>query len=170
MPKNYTVQYAANSAVRCLLQAVGESFDKDTCKKPALSSVSGSKEHVEALVKHFGWACCYCGEAFDGKDRKREREHLVPMNEAFGGMHSWRNVVFCCKPCNSERGTAEIEVFLKKKGYLHSLEKIRAWQKLFPEDFERTKEIQPIASELYREVSDLVKCYLEKTKTKLEKK
>lgn len=44
--------------------------------------------------------CPYCGEAMAGK--RKSLDHISPV--ASGGTHSIRNVLICCRNCNSAKG------------------------------------------------------------------
>ncbi len=68
MPTSYSKQYAANSAVRTVLQELGAEFDKKNLEetefgkeipdvKP-LNTEKGRKQHREQALKFFEDACC----------------------------------------------------------------------------------------------------------------
>ncbi|PGW74478.1 HNH endonuclease [Bacillus thuringiensis] len=91
-----TKQDAANTAVRALLTAKGEScldykFTKDT-------------EVWKTIVNAFSNKCAYCYEELD---KKIEMEHLNMLNKDDVGLHHPGNTVPVCKTCN-KRGRVKV--------------------------------------------------------------
>ena len=48
-----------------------------------------------AVFARDGWSCQYCGSSAENVD------HVVPRSK--GGLHSWENVVACCRRCNQRK-------------------------------------------------------------------
>lgn len=75
--------------MRLFLQEAGREYDLNRDLTPYRSL-------TPALKARFQGVCAYCGLP----PAKWVEEHLVPMNRASVGLHSWGNVVPACKGCN----------------------------------------------------------------------
>ncbi|MBT3362267.1 MAG: hypothetical protein HN929_10700 [Chloroflexi bacterium] len=110
----------ANSAIRIFLQDVGKFYDEKRGFKPFIPN----KSQKEELLNYFNYQCCFCGDNLTAKTLSQD--HLVPMNKTLLGLHSWGNVVPCCKDCNNEKQQKSWEDFIKTKasgGILKNREK-----------------------------------------------
>jgi 5-methylcytosine-specific restriction endonuclease McrA len=61
------------------------------------------------LLEKWNRTCAYCG----AKDIPLQVEHII--SRAKGGTNRIANLCLACEPCNTAKGTLDIEVFLKKK-------------------------------------------------------
>jgi hypothetical protein len=82
-----------NRIVRLFLQEAGRHYDENRGLTPYSSM-------TEDLKQRFGNACAYCGAQ---DPTKLVEEHLVPINRASAGLHSWGNVVPACRECNKKK-------------------------------------------------------------------
>ena len=73
-----------------------------------------SRKYKEVRLKKLaqdGWTCFYCG--YEGKDMTID--HIIPVSKAPELAISIDNMVSCCKPCNSSKGSRSQGVFLERK-------------------------------------------------------
>jgi hypothetical protein len=82
-----------NRIVRLFLQEAGRQYDENRGLVPYSSM-------TDELKQRFGNACAYCGAQ---SPTELVEEHLVPINRASAGLHSWGNVVPACKECNNQK-------------------------------------------------------------------
>jgi len=76
---------------------------------------AATKAQVEALLRKANGLCVYCGEASD----KLTIDHATPIHA--GGRHNVRNLVPCCKSCNSSKGTKDLADWLFDKHGIYGL-------------------------------------------------
>lgn len=69
--------------------------------------VKGNLSHSDAelLIAKAKGLCVYCG-----KKTKLTLDHVIPISK--GGANSSRNIIPCCKSCNSQKGTKTVEDWL----------------------------------------------------------
>ena len=90
-------------------------FDLQLMENPDRTSVEYQQgtlqgyEVREYLLEKWERTCAYCGK----RDVPLQVEHIHP--RANGGTNRISNLTLACEPCNTAKGTQEIEVFLKKK-------------------------------------------------------
>jgi 5-methylcytosine-specific restriction endonuclease McrA len=71
-----------------------------------------SRKYKEVRLKKLaedGWVCFYCG--YEGKDMTID--HIIPVSKAPELAIEKENMVSCCKPCNSRKGSRSQGVFLE---------------------------------------------------------
>ncbi len=95
----------ANTAVRMLLQKVGEAYDRERDLIPFRA------KDMDQVKEFFGGRCCYCGATF-GDGVKASQDHLIPINKADGGLSAWGNIVPACGECNSKKHGADWRTFI----------------------------------------------------------
>ena len=83
----------------------------------ALSSRRGdprlSRKYKEVRLRKLaqdGWTCYYCG--YEGKDMTID--HIIPVSKSPELAIDINNMVSCCKPCNSRKGSRSQGVFLER--------------------------------------------------------
>jgi 5-methylcytosine-specific restriction endonuclease McrA len=70
------------------------------------------------------WNCQYCNESFKASDLTLD--HLIPISR--GGKSSWKNLVTCCGPCNTKKGShLLIEIGMR----INKLPKKPKWTPMF---------------------------------------
>jgi 5-methylcytosine-specific restriction endonuclease McrA len=73
-----------------------------------------SRKYKEVRLRKLaedGWTCFYCG--YEGKDMTID--HIIPVSKAPELAIEMSNMVSCCKPCNSSKGSRSQGVFLERK-------------------------------------------------------
>ena len=73
-----------------------------------------SRKYKEVRLRKLaedGWTCYYCG--YEGKDMTID--HIIPVSKAPELAIEMSNMVSCCKPCNSSKGSRSQGVFLERK-------------------------------------------------------
>ena len=71
-----------------------------------------SRKYKEVRLRKLaldGWTCFYCG--YEGKDMTID--HIIPVSKAPELAITMENMVSCCKPCNSKKGSRSQGVFLE---------------------------------------------------------
>jgi len=71
-----------------------------------------SRKYKEVRLRKLaqdGWTCFYCG--YEGKDMTID--HIIPVSKAPELAIQIENMVSCCKPCNSRKGSRSQGVFLE---------------------------------------------------------
>jgi 5-methylcytosine-specific restriction endonuclease McrA len=71
-----------------------------------------SRKYKEVRLRKLaddGWTCYYCG--YEGKDMTID--HIIPVSKAPELAIEISNMVSCCKPCNSRKGSRSQGVFLE---------------------------------------------------------
>jgi len=99
----------SNSALRIFLQDVGKFYDTERGYEPFIPK----KNQKIELLEYFNFECCYCSNVIDVKSLSQD--HLIPMNKISLGLHSWGNVVPCCKDCNNKKHQKPWKDYLKTK-------------------------------------------------------
>jgi 5-methylcytosine-specific restriction endonuclease McrA len=90
-------------------------FDLQAQENPEIAGVQYQQgtlagyELREYLLEKFNRTCSYCGK----KDTALQIEHIQA--RANGGTDRVSNLCLACEPCNTRKGTQDIEVFLAKK-------------------------------------------------------
>lgn len=81
----------------------------DIRKQRAAEQSDGTLTH-EAVGKLFGDArkCPYCDQPLNS--RNKALDHMVPLSK--GGMHGLRNVLICCRRCNTRKHDKDFGVWL----------------------------------------------------------
>jgi len=76
-------------------------------RKARMLSIKGvlTKENIENLLNKAQGYCIYCGNK-----TKLTLDHVVPVSN--GGENSPKNIIPCCKPCNSRKSTKPVEEWL----------------------------------------------------------
>jgi 5-methylcytosine-specific restriction endonuclease McrA len=72
-----------------------------------------SRKYKEVRLRKLaqdGWTCFYCG--YEGKDMTID--HIIPVSKAPELAIEISNMVSCCKPCNSKKGSRSQGVFLER--------------------------------------------------------
>lgn len=64
-----------------------------------------------AIYLRDGLACVYCGSSIED-GHQLSLDHLKPRSK--GGCNSPKNLVTCCRKCNSSRGNRPVKVFAEK--------------------------------------------------------
>jgi 5-methylcytosine-specific restriction endonuclease McrA len=73
-----------------------------------------SRKYKEVRLRKLAedaWTCYYCG--YEGKDMTID--HIIPVSKAPELAIEMSNMVSCCKPCNSSKGSRSQGVFLERK-------------------------------------------------------
>lgn len=104
-----SVHQAANAAVRSLL------IDYGTILDGRVGNVlyTDSKKHRNELLTKFNYSCCYCETKLT--TATMEKDHLIPMNKEYVGLHAWGNLVPACSLCNSNKRGKDWVIFLLDK-------------------------------------------------------
>lgn len=90
-------------------------FDTQAIQNPEITGVQYQQgdlfgfELRAYLLEKFGRQCCYCGR----KDIPLQVEHIVPKSR--GGSNRASNLCLACEPCNTTKGTQDVQSFLKKQ-------------------------------------------------------
>jgi len=90
-------------------------FDLQQMEDSAISGVEYQQGELagyevrEYLLEKWGRMCAYC----DAKDVPLQVEHIVC--RARGGTNRVSNLCLACEPCNSKKGTQDVQVFLANK-------------------------------------------------------
>jgi 5-methylcytosine-specific restriction endonuclease McrA len=90
-------------------------FDLQQIDNPEISGVEYQQgvlagyEVREYLLEKWGRKCSYCGK----ENVPLQVEHIHP--KAKGGSNKISNLCLACEPCNTKKGTQDIQVFLKNK-------------------------------------------------------
>lgn len=159
MPSSYSSSYAANAAVRVVLQKAGAQHDVTSCGNHPLTTRKGQLAHRAKALSFFMNKCCYCDASFD--DVRPQREHIVPMNMKYLGLNCWRNVVFCCGSCNQRRGRFQdfpLDEFLPGKKKL--VDRISKWQSQYPSEITLQQKIRNSVMQLHRGITRLIEKHL----------
>jgi 5-methylcytosine-specific restriction endonuclease McrA len=83
-------------------------FDRKRIKVKKYKKAA-SMEQVNSLFSKAKGFCVYCGKASE----KLTIDHVSPISA--GGRHSARNIIPCCKSCNSSKGVKPVEEWLYEK-------------------------------------------------------
>lgn len=90
-------------------------FDLQQIQSPEISGVEYQQvvlagyEVREYLLNKWDRRCAYCG----GENVPLQVEHIQP--RASGGTNRVSNLCLACEPCNTQKGTQDIKIFLAKK-------------------------------------------------------
>lgn len=174
MPTYYSTSYAANSAVRVVLQELGSVFDIQKCGKQPLNTKKGRTEHKEEVLKFFSGKCCYCQRPF-GDGLNAQREHLIPMNKDFSGLDCWKNVVYCCGSCNQLRARSQnlpLRKFLEDRKFRNPKaieDRITSWQTKFDDDIKTRNKAMQSVQRLYDEITKDINKHLHELDLKEKK-
>jgi len=141
----------SNSALRIFLQDVGKFYDTERGYEPFIPKKSQKLE----LLEYFNYECCYCGNDIDVKSLSQD--HLIPMNKTALGLHSWGNVVPCCKDCNNQKHQNPWEDFLKTKcmGDLLNSRKNKIDDFVLERRYDPNLKLGKYASNLYEDVGEV---------------
>lgn len=102
----------------CPLAALSQElvkFDLQQMENPDISGAEYQQgilqgyEVREYLLEKWNRMCAYCGQ----KDIPLQVEHICP--RAKNGSNRISNLTLACEPCNTKKGTQEIQVFLAKQ-------------------------------------------------------
>ena len=140
----------SNSAIRIFLQEVGKFYDQARGFDPFVPKVSQKDE----LLQYFDYQCCFCGATIDRKSLSQD--HLIPMNKTSLGLHSWGNVVPCCRDCNNEKQQKPWQDFLVYKAKTHAKareEKINCFVK--SKSYDPELNLHEYADNLYEDVGQV---------------
>src|SRR5205814_7612512 len=114
----------------CPIAAISQElvkFDLQKMENPEISGVEYQQGELagyevrEYLLEKWGRKCAYCGK----ENVPLQIEHIHP--RAKGGSDRVSNLCLACEPCNTKKGTQDINKFLAKKPEL--LNKILAQAK-----------------------------------------
>ena len=117
-------------ATRCPITEVSieiVKFDTQAMVNPEISGTEYQQgelsgyETREYLLEKWNRTCAYCG----AKDVPLQVEHIQP--KATGGSNRVSNLTLACQPCNQDKGSQPVDVFLQAKPEL--LKKIKAQAK-----------------------------------------
>ena len=67
------------------------------------------RERRLAIYLRDGLACVYCGSGLEDEGVTLSLDHIVPVSQ--GGDNGSRNLVTCCRKCNSVRGDRPLDAF-----------------------------------------------------------
>jgi len=67
------------------------------------------RERRLAIYLRDGLACVYCGSGLEDEGVTLSLDHIVAVSQ--GGGNGSRNLVTCCRKCNSVRGDRPLDVF-----------------------------------------------------------
>lgn len=103
-------------------------FDLQRLETPDITGIAYQQgtlygcEIREYLLAKWNRACSYCGM----QNVPLHVEHIMP--RARGGTNRVTNLVIACKPCNDQKGTQDIQTFLRhdKKRLAHILAQVKA--------------------------------------------
>ena len=90
-------------------------FDMQQMEKPEISGIEYQQgtlagyELREYLLEKWGRQCAYCG----AKAVPLEQDHIVARSR--GGSNRASNFAISCRPCNEDKGSQPVEVFLRNK-------------------------------------------------------
>ena len=118
----------SNSAIRIFLQDVGKFYGDVRGFEPFGPKV-GQKDE---LLEFFHHQCCFCADPISRKSLSQD--HLIPMNTSALGLHAWRNVVPCCKDCNTEKQQRPWKDFVLGKSPLDAAVRITTINTHLPEE------------------------------------
>ncbi len=141
----------ANSAIRIFLQKVGIFYDEARGFKKFVPN----KAQKEELLNKFNSECCYCGTGIT--TRSLSQDHLIPMNKAALGLHSWGNVVPCCQECNNEKQQKGWEEFLanKAQGKVFDERKSRIVNYVKDMNYDPALHLDDHAGNLYEDIGEV---------------
>ena len=141
----------SNSAIRIFLQKVGVFYDET---RGFEKFVPTKKQKLE-LLEFFNNSCCYCGAQL--AHRTLSQDHLVPMNKAQLGLHSWGNVVPCCQSCNNEKQQSPWLNFLITKCEGGTLQERKAKMEKFVKkmNYQPNLQLDLYAENLYEDVGEV---------------
>ena len=149
MPLFYNYGDLSNTSVRVFLYHAGIRYDEKQGYNPLRS-----KKHVELHKKEAlsfqKNKCFYCDNKFS-EDFKPERDHIIPMKRATGGMHCWGNILFCCRSCNVEKDKHDGNW----KDYLtfkNKLSKYKEWIKKYSNDEKKSAIHALECQDIYKEL------------------
>ena len=104
-PKHYAIRSRLFRGLREGTMAVGSLIDDDRVKRESAEN------------------CCYCGSG-----GPLTADHLWPT--ASGGPDTADNVVWCCRPCNSSKGSRDLLVWYASRKLFPPLMLLRRYLKL----------------------------------------
>lgn len=81
----------------------------DVRRQRVIKRGAATKEQICAALEKAKGMCVYCGQKTD----KLTLDHATPIHE--GGKHNIKNLVPCCKRCNSSKGTKALEDWVYDK-------------------------------------------------------
>ncbi len=146
----------SNSAVRMLLQRVGEGYDRKRGFDPF------RPKDMKEVKEFFGGRCCYCGVTFaDGV--KASQDHLIPTNKTDGGLHAWGNIVPACGECNKKKHGADWRTFIIDRAdsdvVKERKDRLQAFIKKY--GYSPTAGLQTTAEDLYAEMGAVADALVE---------
>lgn len=100
IPEGAEVVHAARMILR-IPDVIRKPYDRLHIQKLPLNASS--------LFVRDGFKCWYCGTEHD-----LTIDHIIP--KCNGGKSSWKNLITCCKSCNSAKGHMPVEKFCESKG------------------------------------------------------
>ena len=68
----------------------------------------------EGVKEYFNGKCVYCGKP-EGKETKLYRDHAIPINQRWLGMHRHGNIVPACQECNSDKSARHFAHFCRRQ-------------------------------------------------------
>ena len=77
------------------------------------SSHSDLQHDSRRYTPFFDGRCAYCDDWLDRDSSTLD--HLIPLNSPALGLHTWGNLVACCRHCNKEKHFKSWEEFLRAK-------------------------------------------------------
>lgn len=113
------------------------------------------KDQKLELLLFFNNECCYCGDSLTLDSLSQD--HLIPMNKASLGLHSWGNVVPCCRDCNNEKQQKPWVEFLasKSSGNEFQLRKDNIENFTQEMNYDPTLDLHEYADNLYQDVGEV---------------
>lgn len=155
MAKNMNYSDASNTSVRTFLTQAGIEYDKRNGFE-SLNGKNGYDSHRIEVFKFQKSCCFYCDAPLTDKI-KIDRDHVIPMNRDFGGIHCWGNVVYCCSSCNSEKHYYKNGDW---KNYLEHIGKIDIylkWIARYPNGQKESLQLVEVCKEIYDHVGSYLR-------------
>lgn len=94
----------------------------DSIRRIILTSINNdmTKERYVASILFFGGRCCYCNRVLRRGlgENQATGEHITPLNpdekDSPPGTTRYGNMALCCRACNNERGTENLEKWMNR--------------------------------------------------------
>ena len=139
---------ASNTSVRVFLTQAGVEYDKKH-NRESLNGHKGYNSHKAIAIKFQKSCCFYCDTPFDEKN-KEERDHVIPMNRDFGGIHCWGNVIYCCSGCNSDKHNFKDGNWQNYLDHMGKTELYSGWVAMYSNGQKESKKLISTCREIYK--------------------
>jgi hypothetical protein len=108
---NPSKQYGVENICKMCSKDIRATYRHTRRARLKATATNYKQEYWKAALKHFNYACAYCG----CKQERFQRDHVIPV--AKGGGNTKNNIVPTCKRCNTSKNINDFELWYKSKPF-----------------------------------------------------